>query len=247
MSLLTKRIIEDIEEAHATRPAPIKLAHCLLDKATLLAINTTACLSPLTHRLPAPFRDAVHGIPVALIEWSSSVRANYARGRKMPSLEALRVLALSMRKDSSSSDAGVVDPCELHASDELGYHWHILAENAATLQFHLLYCDKVNSAWEAFRERWAEKYITKSESGKMLALEGSLATAMSEAAMSSVMIAACASEGFVRQQRRLAAKDSGERELLERLKDIYGAPNIVAAWADGLSDGFVEAVYGPPT
>lgn len=248
MSLLTKRIIEDLEEANATRLVFIKLAHRLLGKVTLLAINTTARLSPLTHRLPAPFRDAVHGIPVALIKWSSSVRANYARGQNMPSLEALHVLALSMRQDSTpSSDASVVDQCQLHANDELGYHWHMLAENAATLQFHLLYCDKVNSAWEAFRERWAEKYITKSESGSMLALEVSLATAISDAAMNSVMMAACASEEFLRQQRRMAAKNPGERELLERLKDIYGAPNIVAAWADELPDGFVEAVYGSPT
>lgn len=247
MSLLTKRIIEDVEESQATRPAPIKLAHDLLDKATLLVINTTARLSPLTHRLPGPFRDAVHGIPVSLLEWSSSVRANYARGRDMPSLEDLRALALSMRKDSLPTAISSIEPHKLLAEDELGYNWHIFVENAVALQFHLIYCDNVNSVWEVFRERWTAKYITNGDYGKKLALEGSLAMAISEAAMGSVMMAACASEGFLRQQRRLAAKGPGERELLEILKDIYGAPNIVAAWADELPDGLVEAVYGSPT
>ena len=249
MSLLTKRIIEDLEEAQASRPAPIKLAHRLLDKATFLAIKTTARLSPLTHRFPVSFRDAVHGIPVTLIEWSSSVRANCARDRNMPSLEVLRALALSMRMDNDSPSTSIhpIEPNKFLAKDEIGYHWHIFAENAVTLQFHLLYCDKVNSAWEAFRELWAEKYFTKGESGRMLALEGSLATAISDAAMNSVMVAGCASEGFLRHQRLLVAKDPGERELLERLKDMYGAPNIAVAWADELPDGFVEAAYGTST
>ena len=80
----------------------------------------------------------------------------------------------------------------------------------------------------------------------MLALEGSLATAISDAAMNSVTTAACASKGFLRHQRLLLTKDPGGRELLERLENMYGTPNIVAAWADELPDGFVEAAYGTP-
>lgn len=166
----------------------------------------------------------------------------------MPSLEALRGLALSIRKDgdSPSTPIGPIELNKFLAEDEIGYYWHIFAGNATTLHFHLLYCDKINSMWEAFRERWAEKYFTKSESGRMLALEGSLATAISDAAMNSVTTAACASKGFLRHQRLLLTKDPGGRELLERLENMYGTPNIVAAWADELPDGFVEAAYGTP-
>lgn len=236
MSLLSQRIIEDVEAVHSSRPAPIRLAHRVLDKATLLTINATARLSPITNRLPDPLRDFVHSIPVSLLKWSAMARADYAGGRNMPSLEALRKVAQEARetRPTAAEASGQCATCangSCEAHNALAYHWYVFAESAAVLQFALLYFDKVNSVWEALRERWGEKFITRGANGNMLSPKGSLTDVISDAARDGVLVAAYASERFLCEYKWLVEGDLERRDLLGNIKRRYEAPQVVAAWA----------------
>ena len=249
MSLISERIVRDVEATYSRRPASVGLAHWALDKAALLAIDAAARLSPLTDRLPAPVRDFVHDIPVSLLKRSAMARADCAGGRDMPSLEALRETVLGfLRGGSPAAGSGDCASCAAgglcEAHDELGYRWYAFAEEAAVLQFSLLYFDRVNSAWVGFRARWGGRFITRGPGGNLVSMQGSLANAISNAARDGVWVAACASERFLSEYKWLAERDVGRRELLEDIKRRYEAPELVAAWAAVLPAGLLERVCG---
>lgn len=248
MALLSERILEDLEAARSSRPAPIRLARRVLDRATLVAINTTARFSPITNRLPDSVQDFMHAIPVSLLKWAAIICADDAAGHRMPSLEALCKTAQEIHESRPTEANGQCTicangPCETH--DALAYHWYIFAESAAVLQFALLYFDKVNSAWEAFKERWGDKFITEDASGNMVSPKGSLTDLISDAAKGGVLMAAYASEGFLCEYRWLAEADIERRDLLEDIKRRYEAPGVIAAWArEQLPRGFFETLGG---
>ena len=188
--LISERIIGDVKAAYSSRSVSIRVAHRVLDKATLLAINTAAHLSPLTKYLPNQIHDFMRNIPIFLLKWTATARANCAVGFDMPSLEALRETVLSLRTIQADSECAACAGglCGVH--DELAYHWYVLVENAAVLQFSLLYFDKINSAWEAFRACWGEKFLIRGANGKTQSPPGSLTTAISDTARDDVLVAA---------------------------------------------------------
>ncbi|KAL2108690.1 hypothetical protein VUR80DRAFT_3504 [Thermomyces stellatus] len=244
MSIINQRILRDIEAVYASRPATIRLAHRALDRATLVVINTAAWLSPVTNRLPNTIRDFVHGIPVVLLKWNARARADCGGKRDPPSLEALRKVVLGLRGTTEGDDCTSCDGGAREAHAEIAYHWYVFAENAAVLQFSLIYFDKVNSVWEAFRARWGRKFIVQGANGNMQSPQGSLTDAISNTARDGVLLAACASERFLSEYRWLAQRDFKRRDLLEELKRRYEAPRVVAAWATMFSGTLLETICG---
>lgn len=244
MMIISKRIRKDIKAVYARRPATIKLAHCALESATIIAINIAALLSSITNRLPTETQEFLHASLIFLIKDVAMARADHGGERDPPPLEALRKIVLDLRaspkeKNGTPCANGV---CEVHG--ELEYHWYLFAENAAVLQFSLIYFDKVNSMWEVFRARWGKKFLIKDVDGKMLAPTESLTDSISEAARDGVYLAACASERFLSEYKWLAEKDPSRSDLLEELKRRYEAPQLVAKWASVLPSGMLEKLCG---
>lgn len=244
MYIIGERIRRDIKAVYARRPTAIRLAHRALDSATVVAINTAALLSPLTNRLPRRTQESLHGRVIFLLKEAGIARADYGGERDPPSLDALRRAVLDLRVTTEEKECPACDGdvCEAHA--QLAYHWYLFAENAAVLQFSLIYFDRVNSVWEAFRARWGRKFLINSADGKILVSKGSLTDSISEVARDGVYLAACASDMFLSEYRWLAERDPKSRDLLEELKRRYEAPLLVATWASVLPGGFIEKVCG---
>lgn len=251
MPIISKRVAIDIKKAYSGLPFSTRLTHRILTKATFIAIHTIARLSPITNRLPSSIRDTIHDIPVSLLRQSAFTVADCAGGRNMPSLEALRNIALEVKtarrfelSDGLNCQCSVCADRICEAHDPVSYHWYMLAENAAVLQFSLLYFDAVNSTWEAFQERWGEVFIAEDVEGNRVSPLGSFTHALSTTAKNGVIVAACASERFLHNYRWLFERDPERRGLLEGIKRRYGAPRIVAAWARELPGGLVERACG---
>lgn len=243
MSYLSERIRKDIEAVYARRRLTGKLGHCALDMATAAAINTTALLSPVMRHLPKDVQGFARDGLVSLIREAGIARADYGGDRDPPSLDALRriVQGLGVTAEEINCADCADGACRAHGG--LAYHWYRFAENAAVLQFSLIYFDRVNSVWEAFRARWGRKFLIYGADGGIRAPKWSLTDSISEEARDGVYLAACASERFLSEYKWLAEKDHKRRDLLEELKRRYEAPVMVAIWSSVLPGGFREKAW----